>query len=225
MKVRFSIVVLIMVVSSNYAGIDLGIKGGLSLYEARSEYGQGGQTTSIYYGYRIGPSVTVFGEIEQNKNLFHSVQINYYQAGGKAKTDITNEFGTITGKGWDDLAINYIGLGYNFGYKLPLSVVVPYASIGFSADYLINIQDHLIYNGKTVNFNSYDGYTLNRINIRPLISAGIQYQLSGITLLLEYVFSYNLLPFYQHAVDAESIGAKHTTSGNMINIGCKFKIK
>jgi hypothetical protein len=225
MKLHLAIIAIAMMISSNYAGVAIGIKGGLSLYEARLTYGSEGETFSNYFGLRIGPSATLFGEIEQNKNLFHNLQLNYYQAGGKGSVDIVNELGVTTGKGWHDLALNYIGLGYNFIYKKPISNIAPYASIGLSVDYLANIKERINWNGSTENVNSFEGAKLNRINLRPLISTGLEYKLSRISLLLDYTFSYNLLPFYQHSVDAMNIGANHTTDGHIINIGCKYNIK
>jgi hypothetical protein len=229
MKLCLAFIAVAMAISSNFADIAIGIKGGLSLYEARFTYEPEGQMTSEYFGLRIGPNVSVFGEIAQNRNLFHSVQLSYYQAGGKASIEYTTALdGNVQktgGTAWHDFAINYVGLGYNFIYKFPISALIPYASIGASADYLINIKERINWKGPIEELHSFDNVTLNRANVRPLISTGIEYKLSKVSLLLEYTFSYNLLPFYQHSAGETNLGVKHTTSGHLINIGCKFDIK
>lgn len=177
----------------------------LSIYAGENTVGiKGGISLTHYsfdWGLRTSGSATIFGEKTLNKYLYHGLQISYYRTGGNAPW--SNDY-------WGIL-LNYIGFGYNFIVKYPQNQFTPYLSAGVSFDYLVN------------NENSSSFPISDKINIRPLVSIGTENDFNKFKLILEYVISYNLLP-YNTTKPFPYTPLKFTTTLHLFNVGVKFKI-
>ena len=212
MKIKFTILIVIIYALSVFANENIiGIKGGLSLYQTNQYFGQGVNSYNIYFGLRTGASVTIFEEIAENKYLYHGLQLSYYQAGGESHDNY-------------NIVINYIGLGYNFIFKYPLKQFNPYLSAGISVDYLINKKEYSNYNGIYTVIDPPNSEVIQKVNLRPIISIGTEYDLNKFKLLIEYVFSYNLLPYIKNDPNFTLFDLKYMTNGHIFNVGIKFNI-
>jgi hypothetical protein len=201
----------------------IGIKGGISLYQARITYSPDSEPTSQYLEYKSNVNSNLYFEYLQNNNISHSLNLIFYQAGGKLKLDEYNN-GQFVGHFWSTIVLNYLSIGYSPIFKIPVKKFIPYLSPGLSIDYLIGKDEYWIIHNNKEYFNGIDIDDFNRMNYRLIISSGIEYGINKIGILCEYAFSYNLLPFISKSKNAENIGIEYTTNGHLINIGMKFKI-
>ena len=172
----------------------IGIKGGLSLFNIEYVYPHNDNSTPFdspdyNSNYNHGYSGIIFGEIQKNRYFYHNLQISFYQGGGIDKSDLYDAFGNVSGIYQHTIVLNNIGIGYNFGVKAHLLKIIPYTSIGISVDYLASIQEYFSPDSwpfKSIGFN--------HLNLRPLLTAGLEYKFSALSVFCEYIFSFNLFP-------------------------------
>jgi hypothetical protein len=95
----------------------------------------------------------------------------------------------------------------------------PYFACGVSFDILT---DYDIVNTFMANlYRIYDNEDIDHFTARAIICLGAEYNLDKISLLLEYGFSYNLIPFYTWKNRDESFRYNYTCYGHSINLGVK----
>lgn len=220
MKIKLLFIIVVLVFSSGYTDIAIGVKGGLSLYKAQND-----RSLDYYNEYRLAPDISLFCELMANKFLFHNLILTYYQAGGKRTFQETDANFNPTGdEYWDAQQLDYIGIGYGLGLKLKLFNILPYFSTGVSLDFLINSKEEISLKETVIEINNFDDPKFKKFNIRPFFTAGLEYKISKIAVLAEYTFSYCVLPYYKLESTAANDGIKYKTLGHFINLGFKLYI-
>ena len=220
MKLKLLVITITLVFSSGYTDIGIGVKGGLSLYKAHDD-----RSLNLYNEYRPAPEISIFCELMANKILFHNIMLTYYQAGGKNTIQEMDMYGTLTGvELWNVEKLDYTGIGYGLGLKVKLLNIQPYLSAGVSLDYLINTKEEMSSKKSVLETHVFDDSKFRKVTIRPFISGGIEYKISTISLLAEYTFSYDVLPYYVQEKTETNGGVKYSTFGHFITMGCKITV-
>jgi hypothetical protein len=154
-------------------------------------------------------TTSFFLDLPQNNTIVHSFLLNYYQSSGEESNYLSSQ----------SISLRYIGLAYNFKAIVNVQRFTPYFACGVSFDILT---DYDIVNTFLVNlYRVYNDDDIDHFTARAIICLGTEYNLDKISLLLEYGFSYNLIPFLTWKNHDESFRYNYTCYGHSINFGIK----
>jgi hypothetical protein len=200
-----------------------GIKGGISIHELHLVFSPQNNPIVMIFNFRIGPTLSLIGEFDNYRFFGQQFGIGYYQAGGVLQMPEYDELGRETGTGKEIIKLDYLFLSYCVKGKLKYQYFEPYILLGIQIDYMINCDDVYISSNNIAHIMHTFKYTeLNKNNITPVLGIGMSYHIHKSDIFIEYLPYFHLLPFYQHDITSDNIGAKHTTNGHVINLGIKY---
>jgi hypothetical protein len=203
--------------TANYADIGIGVKGGISLFRSDDN-----RDLDFFDEYLLASNVSLSGEFDINCILAHDVMLTYFQAGGKTTMhQVGADFNLTESDVTANEKLDYLGIGYGLKLKVPMGKIIPYIVAGGSLDFLLHSKEELQFGQSVEEVHQFDESEYKKINVRPFISAGVEYKIFRIAIIGEYTFSYNLLPYYEHEKDQTNSGIKYTTYGHFVNLGCK----
>lgn len=226
-KIVYAVISCLVLSGSNYAmDFGIGIKGGISIHELNLKFAPIGSPSTRYtYDFRIGPTLSVFGEIINNNLFGQQIGFGYFQSGGSLIGVETDELGREIGKGHNIIKLDYLFASYSVKCKYDLGFLTPYILLGAQYDYLINYDDIYISSKDVTSIMHNFTYSeLNKSNLTPVLGIGLSHKIFNNMVFVEYLPYFHLLPFYEHSATSNAYGAKHTTFGHVINIGIKFKM-
>jgi hypothetical protein len=226
MKLIYSTIFIVLFVCSIFAGnIGIGIKGGMSIHEMHLASYSPDVIPTTTSNYRIGPTLSLFCEIINNKFIGQQIGFGFFQSGGNLNVIEVNELGIENGNGNNIIKLDYLYLSYSMKFRYKLQYLSPYLSLGIQYDYLLNYDDIYI-SSKNISYimHNFKYSELNKSNITPIIGIGILYRVNKSDLFFEYLPYFHLLPFYHHDKTIDSFGSKCTTNGHVINLGIKYEM-
>jgi hypothetical protein len=166
---------------------------------------------------KANPSVSFNLYLPQTKTIVHSLALHYYQNSGKEY--LSNSWLSLSSFS-RTIKLQYLGMGYNFKANLPIEPVIPYFIGGITFDFLTNYE----WKGNFGNDEIYriDDEDINHFTARAILGGGVEYSFDRVSVLLEYCFSYNLIPFYSWKSDNGSTRYNYTAYGSTFNFGVKI---
>jgi hypothetical protein len=166
---------------------------------------------------KANPSVSFNLDLPQNRTIVHSLSFHYYQNSGK---EILSNSWLLFSSVSRSISLQYLGMGYTFKANLPLDPVTPYFIGGITFDFLVDYE----WKGNLGNNEIYqiDDDEINHFTARTILGGGVEYSFDRVSVLLEYGFSYNLVPFYSYKSDNESIKYNYTAYGSIVSFGVKI---
>jgi hypothetical protein len=198
----------------------LGIKTGPHFSTIRYSVENDEDTDVHTFDYETTPSIAFFLDLQFNKNITHSFLMHYYQNYGSESVSIPLLFYARASR---SIKLQYIGGGYNFKATLPVEKFIPYFAAGISFDFLMDNEIHgaLGIGGENV-YNDTEDDEIDKFTAQAIILMGVEYNLEKVSLLLEYGFSYNLIPFYTWENDNKTVKYSYTSFGHTISFGVKI---
>jgi hypothetical protein len=220
-KSSISLLSILILIVPLYAGnISIGIKGGVSIHELHCIY----PTLNMDFNFRIGPTLSLIGQINSNENISHQIWIGYYQAGGVHKVPEVDELGRTIAYGKEIVKLDYMDISYGLKLKYYIQNIIPFVLIGTQFDYLINCDNYHIASNNTLFTVAQFKYSeLSKINITPFVGIGLGYHFNKYEIYLEYLPNYHLLPFYKYTTPS-NFNCKCTAFGHVINSGIIFEL-
>jgi hypothetical protein len=166
---------------------------------------------------KANPSVSFNLDLPQNKTIVHSLALHYYQNSGKEY--LSNSWLSL-GSFSRTITLQYLGMGYTFKANLPLDPVTPYFIGSITLDFLVDYE----WKGNIGNNEIYqiNDDEINHFTSRTILGGGAEYSFDRVSVLLEYGFSYNLIPFYSLKSDDGSTRYNYTAYGSIISFGIKI---
>lgn len=220
MKIASTLLIALAIASVSNArpGRSLGIKAGPHISVIRySVKGDFGDDEVRRFDYQTTPSGTIFLDLSFSKNITHSFLMNYYQNSGKEQVAIPFLFFSRASR---TINLQYLGLGYNFKATLPIEKFTPYLAGGFSFDFLLDYEWKGVLELGGEGFYLIERDDIDKFSAQAIICIGTEYKLEKVALLMEYGFSYNIIPFYTW--ENSNVEYRYTSYGHTIHFGVKI---
>ena len=191
----FMAALLLMLVASNVAAVEFGVKVGLAVADQDFDYRDFEENFDSRKGLQFG----VFAGLPLGPSLVLSPEIHYVPVGVSADYAITDEGGGLIGSGTMTSRIDYISVPVFLKLKLPVGALTPYVMAGPRANLQIGKKD--------------DGFVLvtdelDKVSFGLTVGGGVALEiLAGHQLMLEAWFSPDLTKVY----DTDLLKVKNQT--------------
>ncbi len=157
------------------------------------------------------PALSFYIDLPHNKAITHSFAVSYYQNRGEEVNTIFIISRSRT------VSLQYLGLGYTFKANAHFDRVTPYLAAGISFDFLVNYDQDGFNDIYQIKKDDVDPFTA-----RAILGGGVEYSFDRVSVLMEYGFSYNLIPFYSWKNKDETLRYNYTAYGSTLSFGVKI---
>ncbi|HEX2959543.1 MAG TPA: hypothetical protein VHO70_22095 [Chitinispirillaceae bacterium] len=222
MKVFYPLLIILSVITVSFSDQQqkksLGIKIGPYFSTIRYFVKDDGDKETHTFETKTSPSVSFCFELPQNRTIVHSFALNYYKNSGKETISIPFYSQSYT------VSLQYLGLGYNFKANAHFDRITPYFLGGLMFDFLVSFDRDGYYSPFNPVNKIYpiDDDDVDPFTARAILGGGVEYNFDRVSVLLEYGFSYNLIPFYSWKNDDESVRYNYTAYGSTLSFGVKI---
>jgi hypothetical protein len=215
MKFFYAIVIVLSFIAVSFSGQQqkksLGIK--IGPYFSTIRYYVKSNDESETYTFETGtsPAVSFYLDLPHNKTITHSFAMSYYQNRGEEENSLFIFSRTRS------VALQYLGMGYTFKANAQLDRITPYLAAGITFDILVNYDQDGFNDVYQIKKDDVDPFTA-----RAILGGGVEYSFDKVSVLIEYNFSYNLIPFYSWKNDNETLRYNYTVYGSIFSFGAKI---
>lgn len=157
------------------------------------------------------PAISFYLDLPHNKTITHSFAMSYYQNRGEEENSLFIFTRSRT------VALQYLGLGYTFKANAHFDRITPYLAAGISFDFLVNYDQDGYNDLYQIKKDDVDPFTA-----RAILGGGVEYSFDRFAILMEYGFSYNLIPFYSWKSNDDSFRYNYTAYGSILSFGVKL---
>jgi hypothetical protein len=215
MKIFYSIVIVLTFIAVSFSaqqqkkslGIKIGPYFSTIRYYAKTD--NDSKTTTFETG--TSPAVSFYLDLPHNKTITHSFALSYYQNRGEETNSVFFLSRTRT------IALQYLGMGYTFKANAQFERFTPFLAAGLTFDFLLN------YNREGFNdVFAIQEDDVDHFSARFILGGGVEYSFDRVSILMEYGFSYNLIPFYSYKNDDLPLKYNYTAYGSTLSFGVKI---
>lgn len=215
MKLFYSILIVLSTIVVSFSAQQqkksLGIK--IGPYFSTIRYYEKSNNDSKTSTFETGtsPAVSFFLDLPFNKTITHSFAMSYYQNRGEETNSLLFFSRTRT------VALQYLGMGYTFKANAQFERFTPYLAAGITFDFLVSYSQDGFNDLYQIKEDDVDHFTA-----RAILGGGVEYNFDRVSVLLEYGFSYNLIPFYSYKNDDIPLKYNYTAYGSTLSFGVKI---